>query len=281
MIRLAVVGDIHGAWTDADARYFEGSDYDRVLVVGDLAGFRWKDTLAIAQALGRMDHPAIVVPGNHDATHAVQLVSEAVGVPRVGDWFTQTLTRRYAALRDALGSHPLGAYSTHEVGDVTIVAGRPHSMGGPSLAFARHLAAGWSVDSLEASAARLRALVDEVRTERVIFLAHNGPTGLGATRSDIWGCDFKREEGDWGDPDLAEAVAYAVAQGRRVLAVCAGHMHRRIRGGGRRTAVVVRDGITYVNAAEVGRIRDGRHHHVRLVVDGDDVTVEDRFEELS
>ena len=109
----------------------------------------------------------------------------------------------------------------------------------------------------------------------MIFLAHNGPTGLGTSRSDLWGCDFRREEGDFGDEDLALAITYARELGKRVLAVVAGHMHHRLRGGGKRRWYERKDGILYVNAARVPRIFEelghAYHHHVDLTIDGDEV----------
>ena len=275
-MRFAVIGDIHGHWSDADADALDGGGYDAVLVVGDLAGLRWSGTLAVARGLARLRTPTLVVPGNHDATHPGQLLAEVAGRPRAGDLLAGVQRRRVAALREAIGPATLAAYSLHRFGPVTVVAGRPHSMGGPTLSFPGHLAAAWGVPDLDASAAKLCALVDAAETEQLVFLAHNGPSGLGATRDAIWGCDFRREQGDWGDPDLEAAIDHARATGRRVRAVVAGHMHRRLRGGGRRAHQVERSGTLYVNAAAVPRVHRGQAHHVELCV-GDTVTAEDRW----
>ena len=62
---------------------------------------------------------------------------------------------------------------------------------------------------MQESAERLKELVDECPAERIIFFAHNGPTGLGEDRSDIWGCDFRPAGGDFGDPDLRIAIDHA------------------------------------------------------------------------
>ncbi len=120
---------------------------------------------------------------------------------------------------------------------------------------------------------RLKRCVDESEARRVIFLAHHGPTGLGERRADLWGCDFRKEEGDFGDADLRVAIDYARVRGKRVLAVVAGHMHHRLRGGGMRKWCETREEVLYVNAARVPRIfedRDGLiHHHVDLVIEED------------
>ena len=88
----------------------------------------------------------------------------------------------------------------------------------------------------------------------LLVLSHNGPAGLGDRADSIWGCDFREEEGDWGDPDLTQAIDHARAQGKRVLAVIGGHMHLRTKQGVERPWRTERDGTLYLNAARVPRI---------------------------
>ncbi|MGH8459189.1 MAG: hypothetical protein ACRESV_07555, partial [Nevskiales bacterium] len=101
-----------------------------------------------------------------------------------------------------------------------------------------------------------------------------------SARDDIWGCDFRPEGGDFGDPDLRAAVEYAIALGKTVHAVIAGHMHHRLKGGGgeRRYWQIRQDGILYINAARVPRIRrrvPGQpRHHVALTLDEHGVRAE-------
>jgi uncharacterized protein (TIGR04168 family) len=182
-----------------------------------------------------------------------------------------------AELRAALGGVEVGGYTRHSLDDdLDLIVGRPHSMGGPTMAFAPFLARHFGIRSMSESAARLREIVDESTARRVIFLAHNGPTGLGDRRDALWGCDFRDEQGDQGDPDLEDAVAHARARGRQVLAVVAGHMHHRLRGGGLRSWIETHDGVLYVNAARVPRVFEQGartvRHHVALTVDGDGCT---------
>ena len=75
-------------------------------------------------------------------------------------------------------------------------------MGGPELTFPDYMAHTYNILSLEDSVQRIRSLVDEADDD-IVFLAHNGPLGLGPEPADIWGCDFKPDGGDWGDSDLA------------------------------------------------------------------------------
>lgn len=277
MTHIAVVGDVHGGWGPEDCALFEADPPDLVLIVGDLAGLWWPTTLRVARGIGALRVPTLVLPGNHDASTPIQLLGEVTGQPAMGAPFAGVQGRRLDALAEAVAPATLGAYSRHPVGEgaeaVDLIAGRPHSMGGPTLAFTPHLTARWGVDSLEASVARLRELIDAAGP-RLVFASHNGPSGLGATRSDPWGCDFRAAEGDWGDPDMEQAIAYARETGREVLAVVAGHMHRSLKGGGQRTWQHRDQGILYVNAACVPRVRDGRRHHVSLTL-ADQASAED------
>lgn len=276
MARLAFIGDVHGCWSEEDNRWFDQAGYDRVVFVGDLAGLRFRKTLEICRSIAQMKAPALLVPGNHDATHAPQLVAEALGFPRLGGPFRYLPGSRLAQLSEALGAHEVVGYSHHVVGGVSLIAGRPHSMGGPHIAFVDQLRRDWAVDSLKSSADRLCSLVDSA-TDRLLFVAHCGPTGLGDQAQDIWGRDFGPGEGDWGDPDLRVAIDYAKGGGKQVLAVVAGHMHRRIRGGGQRAWRVERDGTLYLNAAVVPRIRKGLRHHLAVTVEGPAIRVEERW----
>jgi uncharacterized protein (TIGR04168 family) len=174
-------------------------------------------------------------------------------------------------------------YSRHEFSfgglDFAILAARPHSMGGPALGCAPYLRRAFGVASMEESAERLKQLVDECPTERILFLAHNGPTGLGEARSDIWGCDFRPAEGDFGDPDLRIAIDHARARSKQILAVVAGHMHHALVGGGERRCLVEQEGLLHVNAARTPRIfvlgEQRLHHHVVLETDGCHTTAEE------
>lgn len=271
-LRLAVIGDVHGHWTDADVEYFDDSDYDHVLFVGDIGSYRHKRTLAVARRIAQLSKPALLIPGNHDAVLAPQLLAEVLRSDLASGIMTVLRPGLYGELDRALSGVTVAGFSRHAVGDgmLEIIAGRPHSMGGNYVAFAKAIERRFGFRDMAASTARLCQLVDESPAQRLLFLAHNGPTGLGAARDDIWGCDFREREGDFGDTDLERAIRHAKARGKEVVAVIAGHMHHGLRGGGRRRWLVRRDGCLYVNAARVPRVfrRDGRvhHHYVRVLI---------------
>ena len=281
---IGVIGDVHLFWDSEDVAFFNRSNYDMLLFVGDLAAYTQVRGLRVARSLRKLRIPAMCIPGNHDGLHAFQLGAEiAPRAQRLRNAFCQGQDRRCRNLGRALGDVKLVAYSRHKIElsgvALNLVVCRPHSIGGRRVACLRYLAKGYGVDSMDASSARLKALVNQCDDAPIVFLAHNGPSGLGDRADSIWGCDFRRQEEDWGDRDLEEAVRHAKEKGHAVLTTVAGHMHRRTKSGKRRPGKVKKDGTLYVNAAEVPRhrIKNGtmKRHHVRLTLTKTKATAED------
>lgn len=283
MVKIAIIGDIHLHFSDADVTYFNKSDYSLVLFVGDLTDFRPGKGRAAAFQISRLTKPAIFIPGNHDTVNLPQLFSEVYGIRLSAYVFGLGMTRRVKALERHLGGVTLSGYRNHSVTKAEpgfdIVAARPFSMGGPFLSFRHYLKTRYNIITMADSAKKICRCVDAAQSERILFLAHNGPTGLGKDRNAIFGCDFKKEEGDYGDPDLSHAIDYARSRGKKVLAVIAGHMHHRLRGGGLRQWHVARHGTHYINAARVPRVFSQNgcllRHHVCLTLDNSEVHVEE------
>ena len=288
-MRIGVIGDVHLAWDDRDVELLDAAGYDLLLFVGDLAGYGPKGGLRVARSMARLRTRALAIPGNHDAATVAQFASEVFGAhPLARSMLGIGMRQRVAQLARALGPVTLCGYDVHDfaVHDLIVLAARPHSFGGPRLAFRRYLTQRFGVHSMQDSEAKLCALFDEIpRAKRIVVLAHAGPHGLGAARDAIYGCDFRPEAGDWGDPDLAQALTHAQRTGKHVLAVVAGHMHQRLRGGGVRCWHVEHDGVQHVNAARVPRRRRNdagtEHHHVLLTVRDDHVSVEEVWLEYS
>ena len=281
MVQIAIIGDVHQGIDAADIRYLNGTDIDLVLLTGDLASWWPWEAEKAAGILAGLQKPALFIAGNHDTVYPHQLLAEVFGWRRLSRLFSLGQARRAGRLRQALGPVIWGGFSTHTFSAAglrfDVIAGRPLSHGGPTVAYRSYLERQFEVTTMAEASQRLCQCVDQARSDQLIFLAHNGPTGLGAKRGDIWGRDFVAEEGDHGDPDLQAAVAYAVQRGKRVIAVVAGHMHQQLKGGGRREWYVVDDGIHYINAAQVPRIFEYQgqtvHHHVRLSFDESTVEV--------
>lgn len=274
-MRLAIVGDVHGCWDQTDTDYFNRKKYHALLCTGDLPPLI--GSLPTARRLAKLQLPAYMIPGNHDATTALQFLSELKHLPRLASLFSLGHERREARLQQALGPVKLVGYSLDILNlgkkSIGLIGGRPYSMGGDRLYFSTYLKRRHGITSFEDSARKLCALVDQAPQD-IIFLSHNGPAGLGSARDDIWGCDFRGSGGDFGDPDLRTAIDHATTHGKRVHAVVAGHMHHRLKGGdgGERHSWQVQEkGVLYINAARVPRIRyhaDGQpHHHIALTLD--------------
>jgi uncharacterized protein (TIGR04168 family) len=268
--KLAIIGDLHGHFTDDDVHYFNRSPYDLLLFVGDMGSGTRKDGVSIIRRVARLRKPTLIMPGNNDAAHLPDLAAE----------LTYQAGRReiLQALGKARSSWviPTG-YSSHvlltPLGEVTLICGRPLSQGGSGISFAETLERVHGVGTPAVSVAKYRHLVADARTRRLMFLAHNGPTGLGETEDSLWGRDFPAPASsaadypkDFGDDDLRDALDYATSLDKEVLAVFAGHMHRRR--GTSRPLSRLQDGTTFVNAAVVPRIRSGgtgpEHHHVAV-----------------
>jgi uncharacterized protein (TIGR04168 family) len=273
--KVAVIGDLHGSWDDWDVAYFNASDYELLLFTGDLGSGTGAGGVKIARSIARLAKPALVMPGNNDVAYQPAIAAEFAHQRGLIEVLTAGPRERSRSLGDASGRVELCGYSLHPLSlggrSVTLLAGRPHGLGGRDLSFPEHLERNYAIVSMEASAARLEALVADAPTDELIVLSHNGPTGLGAAATDLWGCDFREGAGDWGDPDLAAALDAAPALGKRVLAVIGGHMHLKTRTGAARVPRLERDGTLYLNPARVPRIQGGRtgvwRSHVCLEID--------------
>lgn len=269
--RIAVIGDLHGRYSSLDNDYLEQSGFDLVLFVGDLGSGTLNNGLEMIKSISRLRVPGLVLPGNNDAPHLAELAAELAFQAGKSELF------RLMGPSARKGVAPCG-FSLHELstrhGGVSLIAARPCAMGGSECSFGDVLLRTHHVGTLEESSLKLKELVEQAAHDEVLFLAHNGPFGLGEEPSDLWGRDFSLKHHphaprDWGDTDLAAAIDHARSLGKRVIGVVAGHMHRSPHT--RRPLLAQRRETTYVNCAEVPRIRmiDGRehHHYVEIEID--------------
>jgi uncharacterized protein (TIGR04168 family) len=233
--------------------------------------------------MAQLQKPALFIAGNHDLGNGVLFLAELMGWRRLARLAGLRHVSHHRRLGEWLGGVTNAGYSTHafQIKGVhfDVIVARPYALGGSELSFAPFLRQRFGVGTLEDSATLLMKRIDQTRSDRLIFLAHNGPHGLGDQPTDIWGCDFAADRGDWGDLDLTQAITYAKSRGKQVLAVVAGHMHRLTKKGQQRLWHVERDGTHYVNAARVPRVftQNGakRRHYVWLKITLDDVSVKE------
>jgi uncharacterized protein (TIGR04168 family) len=265
--QLALIGDLHSWWRDADTEYFNDSAYELLLFTGDLGSSGPQNGVAVARSLARLARPTLVMMGNNDAAEYSRITAELCyrrGRERLLLDLPSMRSGELAVRACGLSSHRFRVAGL----DLTVIAGRPFAMGNSELSFPDALRATYGVKAADDCTKQLMALVGGAETEHLVFLAHNGPSGFGAQPDAPWGRDFHPDAGDWGDADLAAAVTYARSSGRRVLAVVAGHMHWGLKTGGKRRWLVEQDGTLYINAARVPRIvrRQDQliHHHISL-----------------
>ncbi|MES1924779.1 metallophosphoesterase [Salinisphaera sp. T31B1] len=277
-MKFGVIGDIHGCWDAADTAFFNTAGYDMLLFVGDFA--RVTAATPVARRLSGLTTPAWAIAGNHDGVTLTQLLAEIKRrrlVQRIG---ALGMARRVRRMERAMAPVRLGGYTLARLGDdLGLIVARPHAMGPDRFYYRHYLKRHYGVHDFQSSAERLKRLVDDSPRD-LILLAHNGPAGLGTTPADIFGCDFNPDHGDFGDPDLRDAITHARATGRRVRAVLAGHMHHRSKHTGQWRRTAVDDGQTlFLNCARVPRIEQAgtRRHHLMLNITGHGIEAETRF----
>ena len=261
-ITIAIVGDVHDQWSDADAHALESLNVDLALFVGDFGN----EAIAIVRQIATISVPKAVILGNHDAwyTASQQNRKKCPYDPTKEDRVQQQL--------DALGVSHVG-FSKLEVPqcNMTVVGARPFSWGGNSWRYKRFYRERYGVSSFANSTAKICASIDAAQQDTLIFLGHNGPAGLGSQAHNICGRDWKRSDGDYGDPDFADAIAYAQQTNQHVALVVFGHMHHELRHDKTRLRerLVVDDyGTVYVNGAQVPRViqtTSGWHRSFTLV----------------
>lgn len=256
--KVALIGDLHGSWDDWDVSYFNDSDYDLLLFTGDLGSGTGAAGVKVARSIARLAKRALVIPGNNDVQFQPSIAAEFAHQRGLIELLGAGPRERSRSLGQSSGQVELCGYSLHPLWiggrTVTLLTGRPNTLGGEQLSFVEHLERNHGVSTMTDSCELLVSLVDEAPTEELIVLSHNGPGGLGAGPTDIWGCDFREGAGDWGDPDLTVAIEHARALGKHVLAVIGGHMHLSTRSGRERTSQIEQHGTLFVNPARVPRI---------------------------
>ncbi len=272
-LRIALVGDIHGFWTRVDTEYFSESNYDALVFTGDLGNALPGNTHRIAREINKVKKLKFLIPGNHDTTSLFQLAGEILNLHSFFGFLSLPghLWRWKKMLRILDDVRICQYNSFQEIPGLTVLGARPLSMGG-RLNFSPFLLKKFGIGSMQESADRLRNLAQTLdwKNKDLIVLAHNGPSGLGDKASDIWGCDFRKEEGDFGDEDLGEFLRNSIEEGKIPKVVIAGHMHHFSRRMKRtRTWKLKKDGVLYINAARVPRIISDRsgvvwHHHIKL-----------------
>lgn len=247
LITIAIVGDIHDQWEADDGIALQQLGVDLVLFVGDFGN----ESVEVVRVIASLDIPKAAIFGNHDAWYsASEWGRKKCPYNREKeDWVQQQM--------DLLGETHVG-YGKLDFPalNLTVVGSRPFSWGGEVWKNAKFYQQWFGVTNFEESTARIVAAANSAAHETIIFMGHNGPTGLGDRAEDPCGKDWQPIGGDYGDPDLAAAIAQTRAAGKRIPLVTFGHMHHKLRHTNQhlRQAIYATEETIYLNAARVPRI---------------------------
>ncbi|MBW4623573.1 MAG: TIGR04168 family protein [Cyanosarcina radialis HA8281-LM2] len=248
-IEIAVVGDVHEQWEEDDGIALKHLGVDLVLFVGDFGN----ESVEVVSAIASLDLPKAVILGNHDAWYTATDWgrSKCPYNRQQEDWVQEQL--------DLLGKCHVG-YSHLDFPELnlTVVGGRPFSWGGSDWRYGDFYQQRLGASSFTESADRIVSAALESTYATTIFLGHNGPLGLGDRAEDPCGKDWGNPiGGDFGDPDLKEAIDRTRLAGKTIPLVAFGHMHHHLRHTKERLRTptyVDAAGTFYLNAASVPRI---------------------------
>lgn len=232
-IRVVCVGDVHGQWSSVDEAALNALHPSMILFAGDFGNEDVEIVRSISEYAKSTDTFVSAVLGNHDGFYSMSEVGRrnCPYNPKESDRVQQQLdllepfNPAYRSI--AVDSLPL---------PISVVGGRPLTWGGPMWKCASFYRKYFGVSGMEQSSELISKAAVEAEAETVIFLSHNGPTGLGSAPSDPCGKDFGEQiGGDFGDEDLRAGVESARASGKAVPLVVFGHMHQQLQRGGNRT----------------------------------------------
>jgi uncharacterized protein (TIGR04168 family) len=247
-LRIAVIGDVHDQWEHDDAIALQRLGVDLALFVGDFGN----EAVEVVREIAALPLPKATILGNHDAWYTATPWGQRK-CP-----YDRAQENRVQQQLDLLGETHVG-YGKLELPQfgLTVIGGRPFSWGGDdwkNAAFYRDL---YGVHNFTDSVNRIKSCVSTAEHNTLIFIGHCGPAGLGDRPESLCGRDWQPIGGDFGDPDLAAAIAYAQTQGKTVPLVAFGHMHHSLRHRKdiQRERVLANNQMTvFLNAACVPRI---------------------------
>jgi len=248
LVKIAVVGDVHDQWEVEDNVALQHLGVDLVLFVGDFGN----ESVDIVRLVASLDLPKAVIMGNHDAWYTAS------------EWgrkkcpYDHSQEDGVQQQLDLLGDTHVGyGYLDFPELNLSVVGSRPFSWGGPNWKNKEFLQERFGVNNFTESTERIVSAAAKTAHSTIIFIAHNGPTGLGEEPEAPCGKDWEPRGGDHGDPDFAEAIAQTQAMGKTIPLVTFGHMHHRLRHTKERSRTMLshsQSGIVYLNSARVPRI---------------------------
>ncbi|HAJ59114.1 MAG TPA: TIGR04168 family protein [Cyanobacteria bacterium UBA8543] len=247
-VKIAVVGDIHDLWEDEDAIALHQLGVDLVLFVGDFGN----ESVDVVRKIASIDIPKAAILGNHDAWYSASKWG------RLRCPYDQKKEDRVQQQLDLLGKAHVG-YRSLDFPEykLSVVGSRPFTWGGEAWKNEDFYQKRFGISSFEESVERIVAAAKSTAHETIIFIGHNGPTGLGNRPEDPCGRDWQPIGGDHGDPDFAKAIAQTHLLGKNIPLVTFGHMHHNLRHTKERLRSAIAtssEGTIYLNSASVPRI---------------------------
>lgn len=251
-IKIAVVGDVHDRWEAEDGLALKHLGIDLVLFVGDFGN----ESVEVIRQVASLDIPKAVILGNHDAWYTASVWGQKQAP------YDRTKEDRVQQQLELLGESHVG-YGKLDFPqfNLSVVGGRPFSWGGKDWKNKDFYRDRYNVNSFAESTTKIVAAAKETAYDNLIFIGHNGPTGLGDRPEDTCGRDWKPLGGDHGDPDFAEAIDKVSTLGKSIPLVTFGHMHHSLRHRKDRLRTIINtslSGTIYLNSACVPRIKEGK-----------------------
>ena len=254
---IAVVGDVHDRWEEQDNLALEYLGVDLALFVGDFGN----ESINIVRTIANSNLTKAVILGNHDAWYT------ASPWGRKKAPYDRKKEDRVRQQLDMLGASHVG-YGKLDFPqyNLSVVGGRPFSWGGSDWKNTEFYNGLYGVSNFAESTSKILSVVRDTPCDNIIFIGHNGPSGLGEEPEDTCGKDWGELGGDHGDPDFAEAIEKTIGYGKSIPLVTFGHMHHSLRHRKDRLRTIINrnsEGTIYFNAASVPRIKETEHGKIR------------------
>ncbi|MBD2149910.1 TIGR04168 family protein [Pseudanabaena sp. FACHB-1277] len=249
LIKIAVVGDVHELWQPIEDRLaLQALGVDLVLFVGDFGN----EAVEVVRAIASLDIPKAIILGNHDAWYSTGN-PHSKNPSKKQCPYDRTKEDRVQQQLEILGETHVG-YGWLDFPELrlSVVGARPFSSGGSKWKKQHFYRDRYGINCFTESTQRITEAVKQTSQDTLIFLGHSGPWGLGADEHSPCGKDWKPVGGDYGDPDLMEAISKSYGMGKQIPLVTFGHMHHRLRHNSQRTreAIATNDmGTVFLNAA--------------------------------
>ncbi|MDJ0691697.1 MAG: TIGR04168 family protein [Xenococcaceae cyanobacterium MO_188.B32] len=252
IINIAVVGDVHDRWEREDELALKHLGLDLVLFVGDFGN----ESVEVVRQVASVDLPKAVILGNHDAWYTASVWGQKKAP------YDRALEDRVQQQLELLGETHVG-YGKLDFPqfNLSVVGSRPFSWGGEKWKNKDFYRDRYGINNFAESTTKIVAAAKETAYDTIIFIGHNGPTGLGARPEDSCGRDWEPLGGDHGDPDLTEAIDKVRILGKSIPLVTFGHMHHSLRHRKDRLRTIVNtspEETIYLNSARVPRIKEGK-----------------------